>query len=210
MATIKQGALGGFKGKLGPAVGYSWKGRACMRSMPSKYRDRKTPQQEEARQRFAVLSRLASQMLPAAALGLRGVAAEAMMSEMNYFMRLNKQCVTMTEGVPSIDHARLRLSEGDLPPVQFDTPQSTSARGIGVDFHDDPLAPGDGGDYVYLFAYADSMKDGILSLPAYRYSRHIDMALPACWTGHSLHLYGFAWDSDTRATGTTYLGRFAP
>lgn len=210
MAKIEQGALGGFDGKLGPAVGFNWKGRACMRSMPSRYRDSNTRRQRHQRRLFAATTQLASRMLPAAKIGLRGPAADGQMSEMNYFIRLNKPCLTLEEGTVGIDYTRLRLAEGALPAVHFGTPRATDATRIGVDFRDDEADGGCATDYVYLYTYAPEEGQGVLSLPTYRSAGHVDLAVPASWTGTELHLYGFAWDRASTASDSRYLGSVTP
>ena len=43
---------GGFSGKLGNVVGYEWRGKACVRSLPHDFHDAKTPMQLEQRSLF--------------------------------------------------------------------------------------------------------------------------------------------------------------
>ncbi|WP_255669448.1 hypothetical protein [Myroides oncorhynchi] len=42
MAEIKQGILGATRGKIGPVVGYIWRGKNWLRSKPSKSRRKAT------------------------------------------------------------------------------------------------------------------------------------------------------------------------
>lgn len=53
MATIKQGILGGFSGKIGNIVGSSWKGVAVMKAQPLSVANPKTALQVENRTTFS-------------------------------------------------------------------------------------------------------------------------------------------------------------
>jgi len=53
MATIKQGILGGFSGKIGNIVGSSWKGVAVMKAQPLSVANPKTAAQVENRTTFS-------------------------------------------------------------------------------------------------------------------------------------------------------------
>ena len=52
MATIKQGILGAFSGKVGSVVGSSWKGIPVMKSLPPSVANPKTAKQIEQRSRM--------------------------------------------------------------------------------------------------------------------------------------------------------------
>lgn len=53
MATIKQGILGGFSGKIGNVVGSSWKGIATMKAKPLSVANPKTPAQTAQRSKLS-------------------------------------------------------------------------------------------------------------------------------------------------------------
>jgi len=99
MGNIKNGFLDGFSGRLGNVVGYCWRGRMCVRSMPSHYRDAQTPQQLQQRSQFKQVVRLASRAKRVLRVGLRQASLDAQMTETNYFMRINKLCFAV--GTPS-------------------------------------------------------------------------------------------------------------
>ena len=52
MGKIKQGILGGFKGKVGTVIGSSWNGIAYMKGLPQSQKDPKTPAQVAQRNFF--------------------------------------------------------------------------------------------------------------------------------------------------------------
>jgi len=54
MARYNNGYMGPFSGKLGPAVGTSWKGISILRSLPAAKKNRtSTQEQTEHKARFA-------------------------------------------------------------------------------------------------------------------------------------------------------------
>ena len=62
MGKIKQGILGGFKGKVGTVIGSSWNGIAYMKGLPQSQKDPKTAAQRKQRGFFKELQDLASQL----------------------------------------------------------------------------------------------------------------------------------------------------
>ena len=60
MATFKQGILGGFSGKVGGAVGSSWKGINVMKSMPVSVANPRTAGQVSQRSKFKTIVELGS------------------------------------------------------------------------------------------------------------------------------------------------------
>ena len=52
MGKIKQGILGGFKGKVGTVIGASWNGIAYMKGLPQSQKDPKTAAQVAQRNFF--------------------------------------------------------------------------------------------------------------------------------------------------------------
>ena len=62
MGKIKQGILGGFKGKVGTVIGSSWNGIAYMRGLPQSQKDPKTTAQLSQRSFFREIQRLVGQL----------------------------------------------------------------------------------------------------------------------------------------------------
>ena len=62
MGKIKQGILGGFKGKVGTVIGSSWNGIAYMRGLPQSQKDPKTAAQLSQRSFFREIQRLVGQL----------------------------------------------------------------------------------------------------------------------------------------------------
>lgn len=204
MAKIKNGFLDRFEGKLGPAVGYQWKGRACVRSLQPFPHNPQTPAQQRHRSCFRTLSRLASDMLPVVRIGFRGPAREGQTSEYNCFMRTNNQCVCMVNDEVQVDYAALTVAEGPLPTVAFGQPQVGDDLTVSVPFVAESGRPR---DYVLLYAYAPALQSGQLALPVYRQQELIVTTLPSAWRGHTVHLHAFCWDRDQQTSPSTYVGQ---
>lgn len=64
MATIKQGILGAFSGKVGSVVGSSWKGIAIMKALPASVANPKTAKQVIQRSKMSSAVKFAKEILP--------------------------------------------------------------------------------------------------------------------------------------------------
>ena len=62
MGKIKQGILGGFKGKVGTVIGASWNGIAYMKGLPQSQKDPKTAAQMRQRAFFREVQNLVGQL----------------------------------------------------------------------------------------------------------------------------------------------------
>ena len=62
MGKIKQGILGGFKGKVGTVIGSSWNGIAYMKGLPQSVKNSKTAAQIMQREFFKEVQQIASQL----------------------------------------------------------------------------------------------------------------------------------------------------
>lgn len=62
MGKIKQGILGGFKGKVGTVIGSSWNGIAYMKGLPQSVKKSKTAAQIVQREFFKEVQQIASQL----------------------------------------------------------------------------------------------------------------------------------------------------
>ncbi len=62
MGKIKQGILGGFKGKVGTVIGASWNGIAYMKGLPQSQKDPKSAAQMRQRAFFREVQNLVGQL----------------------------------------------------------------------------------------------------------------------------------------------------
>lgn len=110
MATLKQGILGGVKGKVGSVVGSSWKGIATLRALPLSVTNPRTTAQVENRDRFSALIALATVILSALIKPLNDRFASAM-SGYNLFVQRSKDAFL---GDGTFVPANVILSRGKL------------------------------------------------------------------------------------------------
>jgi len=87
MGTVYEGILGKINGRVGPVVGYKWKGLNTLRSYQPKPHNPKTTAQKIQRSKFKLLVALGRKCLPFIRLSL--AKAYANMSGYNAFVKIN-------------------------------------------------------------------------------------------------------------------------
>ena len=127
MATIESGYMGGFSGKLGPAVGYQWRGKWVVRSFSRTPHNPRTERQQEHRMLFKQEVQLAGRMNWVLRETMDEVSALQGMTPCNYFIKRNQGAfsVSSEERELEVDWAALVLSEGPVAPVAFGAPEVT-------------------------------------------------------------------------------------
>ena len=206
MGKLEQGILGAISGRVGPVVAYMCNGRVIVRSAPTETHKPRTPRQQAGRGVFGATSRLARGMRAALEVGLQGAAKALLMSARNYFIRINRQCVSLVDGEAEVDYSRVLVAQGALPGVAFGEVRRDGSR-LEVDFTS-PQADtaASATDYVYLYAYAPTWGEGVLSTPAQRYEGRVALELPTFFEGCEVQLYGFVWDRCEEASPSVWLG----
>ena len=106
MATIKQGILGAFSGKVGSVVGSSWKGIPVMKSLPPSVANPKTAKQIEQRSRMKACTAFSQSILADVIKPLNDRFASRM-SGFNAFTSRNIACF---EGGALTDAADVQIS----------------------------------------------------------------------------------------------------
>ena len=232
MGKTDFGFMAGFSGRLGNLIGYRWRGRMCVRTMPSHYRDARTPEQLQQRALFKAVVRFAAKARQVLKKGMNAVSLDAQMTESNYFMRVNKRCFALADGTQAprlrndeadstglageettsqgeliVDYENLLLADGPVAPVAFYEPQMLDETTLSVDFEKNPLHRAvKWEDLVYLVAYCPELSDFDISAPVYRRSNRLTMSLNPYWVGREVHLWGFVVDGKGRASQSQYLG----
>ena len=200
MSKNTQGYLGPQIGKLGPAVGFLWKGRNIYRSHNPFVRNPKTPAQVEARAKFKLLAQTARLLSPAINLGYAYKADAERNTTRALFTRENYHLLSYDQGQPDIDMTLLSLADGPLTPVAFGTPSlsdltltvpiANSYSGIGCALDS---------DRVHLLV-ANRSKDMAILVSAARTDTQLQAALPDTFSGTQVELYGFVTTSVTEPT----------
>ena len=106
MGKIKQGILGGFRGKVGTVIGTTWKGKDVMRGIPQSVKDANTPKQQAQRAFFAEVNALASQLSNAEVRTFFPKAVKGM-TPRNLMVRQLAEANTVTDGAKAFDAAKL-------------------------------------------------------------------------------------------------------
>ena len=202
MAKQRFGINDAYRGTVGTVIGYEWRGRWCLRSRPRRVANPRTEAQQEHRQLFRDMVRLASRMLPALRKGLHEASREVKMTEGNLFVKMNKGCFTPR----GIVYESLAVSAGPVAPVAFTQVELDDEGVLHARFEKNPLhLQASGDDEVRLYAFCPSLGQGCLSTPVYRRSKRVDMVLPDQWEGLEVHFYGFVTDYQQRASETIYF-----
>ena len=215
MAIQYGGILGTVVGKLGPVVGYRWRGRPVFRAYVAHIHYPDTALQQAERRWFVAMVRFASAARQALLMGFREAALRAGMTEGNYFVLSNKRFfhrapAAASDGQqlpsPRVDYDRLVLSKGPVAPV-LPTSRTVDPDGVlvvGFDRNRHQLRSRSS-DRVYLYVHNATTGRGLLSAPVARSEGSVAMRLPDGWAAHDLHCYLFAVDRQGRASASAYV-----
>lgn len=200
------GPMGPFVGKLGPAVGYLWKGRAVARAYVRHINYPDTELQRQERDWFVGMVRFAAEARHALLLGLRQRAAEEQMTEGNLFVKRNKQWFRREQGRVEVDYSRLALSCGPAAGVGLTSATVGDAGVLTVGFQTLPGMRGaKASDTVRVYVYNAALGRGLLAAAVRRGDRSLAVALPDGWVTEAMHVYAFALDSQGRPSPTAYV-----
>ena len=206
MAKIEHGILGGFSGKVGPVVGFCWRGRWSVRAYRAHIADPRTAAQLAQRSRFTAMIRAAQQLLPALRLGFAERGRRLALTEGNCFTSLSSAAFTVADGVVGVDYRRLVLAAGRrvLPAVA--AARRTAEGGVEVVFDAAAGPRAAGSDAVCLVAYAPAEGACLVSAAARRSHGRASLALPGHWAGAEVWLYLFAVGKHGEASPSACLG----
>jgi hypothetical protein len=115
MGTFEKGYLGGFSGKVGTAVGSSWKNLNVLRSRPpSKRKGPASDLQLQQQAKFALITNFLHPLTDLLNLTYSKSAA-AVMSGLNKAFSVNNEAVTGVYPAFAVDYPKILLSKGSLP-----------------------------------------------------------------------------------------------
>ena len=106
MGKIKQGILGGFKGKVGTVIGSSWNGIAYMRGLAQSVKNPKTAAQLQQRAYFKDLQGLVGQLTDEQLQSLFPTVMRGM-TRRNMLTRQLAAAATVTDDVKAVDLAQM-------------------------------------------------------------------------------------------------------
>ena len=203
MAKQSASYLGGFSGRLGTAVGYMWNGKWCVRVHQPYVHNPRTKAQVEHRELFKQEVQLAAKMRRAVTKTMTSLAREAGMTSYNLFVKANQHAFSAVEGQLQVDYSQLRMSIGEVAPVECKEMAWTEDNVLTVKFR-----PGHGRslDYVYLYVYVPDCGEGFITAPVYRYDRKITFRVSDYYAGHEAQVYLMAMSEEGRWSESLYCG----
>lgn len=206
MAKLENGYLGGFIGKLGNAVGYRWKSRWCVRSMPLHPHKSNTVPQQKQRKIFGEEVRLAGRMSWAVNIGLKPMSDKLCMTPHNVFVKINQKAFSLVDGQLIVDYPTLSISSGPVAPVALTEATVDELNVLNVKFDKNPLhLASNKYDKVFIWAWCPEIETGYLLNSVYRRELKASALLPSLMAGKELHVYAFVQDEQGKCSSTAYL-----
>ena len=210
MAKQDNGFLGGFSGRLGTAVGYQWRGKWCVRSLPGAMANPRTAAQQAHREMFKQEVQLAGRMNWVLRETLGAISLEMGLTAGNLFVKSNQHAFAWSDGHLAVDWASLVLSAGPVAPVRFGVPTVSGGTTLTVGFEKNPLhGRAENYDRVYVYVYCPSLEKGYLTAPEYRKTQSVSAVLPEMFAGREVQLWGMVQDAQGRWSETLYIGAFS-
>ena len=162
MGKFEKGYLGGFSGKVGTAVGSTWKGLNVLRSNPPRKRKgQPTDLQLEQQAKFSLIT---SFLLPLTDLlnQTYSKSAAARMSGFNKAFSVNNQAITGVFPAITVDYPKVLLSKGSLPNASAPTAASTVAGKLAFSWIDNSGTNSAlSSDLAFVAAYNEELKHWI-------------------------------------------------
>lgn len=210
MSKNSQGYMGSQIGKLGPAVGFRWKGKNVYRSHQPFVRNPKTMKQQLNRAIFKAIQELSMRFGGAVNIGFRRESDEKQTTTRGLFTLYNRPAVQAdSPDSVTIDFASMVVARGPMTNVSFGSPDFETPNEVNITFDDMEsagLATFD--DEVYLFVYCPDAKCGVLSTPVTRDDHSASVTVPAAWNGSKVHIWGFVRSSYTEPTWIDQYGGY--
>lgn len=207
MASIKQGILGGFSGKVGTVIGSNWMGISYMRAISPNVKDARSPKQLAQREKFALANAFLRPIRSFVNVGFRMYAVQqtAMNAAMSYTLR---NAVKGSSPDFSIDYSKVLVSKGSL-----ELPQNihllNNEGEIGISWNDNSgLANALDTDFAMPLAYnANKMTAVYDMVSSCRGDEGVSLSYPSDWVGDTVHIYlGFISENGALVSDSAYLG----
>jgi hypothetical protein len=207
MATINQGILGPFSGKVGTVVGAIWKGIATIRGYNPNVTNPSTPAQQEQRAKFSLMVQFLRPFLALlrVGFGMQAIKKTAFNAAMKYNM---DNAITGVYPAISIDYTKVLLGEGNLPGALNPTAASVLANKIDFTWDDNSLESGAHPlDKIVLSVYDPLTKKAVSVIgAATRTTGTQTVTLPDTWGGQSVKTFiGFTTASEEEVSRIEYL-----
>lgn len=198
MAEIKEGILGGVHGKIGPVVGFMWRGRYFLRSTPRKSNKSASEKQIAQRSKLSLVSTFANKVkdfvnanYPLMMLNDKMATGKEQLISM-----LMKDGILKIEGELCLDIASVLLSIGTLPPAVIKKISKLKTEKIKVQWDNSitNVLTKDS-DRLTIIAYSEKLLEfkEIESI-ARREDKYVHFDLPKEWVEGNVHFWS-VWKS---------------
>jgi hypothetical protein len=192
MGTIKQGILGGFRGRVGDVIGSTWKGQDVMKIRPASVFNPNTERQQLQRAKFGLVGRFNKAHLNLIRIGFRAYTKN--MTAGNAAMSYNlSNAVTDTFPDLSIDFSKVMISMGTLAPVNEVSSVSEASASLTLNWTSNSNSGnGKDSDQVIVSLY-DRQTAEVVYFPgcASRQEESVTIGLPANWSGRTAEVLVF-------------------
>lgn len=208
MAEIKEGILGGFQGKVGTVVGFPWRNKNLMRSMPKKTFK---PRSEKQLIQQSKLTYCTQFLTPLRKFINKNIAVSNK-NQIGFDLLLSKLMKEMyieNDEIFHIDYSHLYLALGVLPTTLKTNVKFLKNRKLKLQWEDNScqgLAEKE--DKLSVIALMQEMqKFHVFKRIANREDGKISLILPDKWIKGSIHLW-YIWSNEADNLNSTsmYLG----
>lgn len=192
MGKINQGILGGFSNKVGTVVGYFRYGDAIMRGLAGRVTNPRTPLQEAARARFALITKAVNANIGFINAFFKQTGTRTRQNSA-VSRNLNNGCIQGTGTNVSINYAQFEVSQGGEG-VNVDSPAATQGTGHTLAFSwtdNTGVTPETlSSDIVAVLAYNPARQQAVYDVSnASRLDASATIAYPATWAGEQVECY---------------------
>ncbi|MBB6236058.1 hypothetical protein HDC90_000664 [Pedobacter sp. AK013] len=206
MARLKDGALGGFSGKVGSVIGYSYRNKDYIRSVPTQSKKAPTLKQLASRARFKFFNEWRNPLSGFFNVTFKNQSGAH--SAQNAAHRLNKEIITGVYPDFAIDYSKVIISKGALPPV-LDLQMRHENEMLHFTWQPNLIAPALGTDLMaILVCHSNNLNFFQASLnAAERHSSKCAFKLDDTSRGEKIEIYATFLSNDReRACNSQYMG----
>lgn len=192
MGRINQGILGGFSNKVGTVVGYFRYGDAIMRGLAGQVSNPRTPLQEAARARFALVTKSVNACLGFINVFYKQVGTRTRQNSA-VSRNLNNGSVTGTGTNVTLDFSQFEVSQGgDLVNVQAPAVAQGTGHTLSFAWTDNTGVTPEttAADIVAVLVYNPARQQAVCDVSnASRLDASAIIAYPASWAGEEVQCY---------------------
>lgn len=208
MATFKDGINGGFNGRIGSVVGYKWRSKWVMRSLPKASKKKRSMKQLLNEEKMRTIQLFLSKSISLIRKGFSLVPEIERMSAFNAAMSYNKKHGFIIENdVLKLNFENLMFAQGDLEnPKNLQVKQVDSAIEITWDFSGDWER---GTDQSMILLIDDTLDHAIgTASGALRKTKKEVLSLGGVPPGTTLHIYTAFIADDRRSVSNSVYGGY--